>query len=63
MVGWLMIELLSDLYIVFITFIASGLTIAALIIWVILSINKKQEESFDEKYRRTRKHDGYKSSR
>ena len=58
-----MVELLSDLYIIFITFIASGLTIAALIVWVMLSINKKQEESFDEKYRRTRKHDGYKTGR
>ena len=56
-----MIEMLSDLYGVFITFIAFGLTVAAIVIWVMLSINKKQEESFDEKYRRTRKHDGYKS--
>jgi heme exporter protein D len=58
-----MIETLSDLYAVFITFIAFGLTVAALVIWVMLSIDKKQGESFDEKYRRTRKHDGYKSGR
>jgi heme exporter protein D len=58
-----MIELLSDIYAMFITFVAFGFTIAALVIWVMLSIDKKQEESFDEKYRRTRKHDGYKSGR
>ena len=55
--------MISDLYSVFITFVAFGFTIAALVIWVMLSIDKKQEESFDEKYRRTRKHDGYKSGR
>ncbi len=58
-----MVELLSDIYVMFMTFVAFGLTIAALVIWVMLMINKKQEESFDEKYRRTRKHDGYKSGR
>jgi heme exporter protein D len=58
-----MIEMLSDLYAVFITFIAFGLTVAAIVIWVMLSIDKKQGESFDEKYRRTRKHDGYKPGR
>ena len=58
-----MIELLSDIYAMFITFVAFGFTIAALVIWVMLSIDKKQEESFDEKYRRTRKHEGYKPRR
>jgi hypothetical protein len=58
-----MIETLSDLYTVFITFIAFGLTVAAIVIWIMLSIDKKQGESFDDKYRRTRKHDGYKSGR
>jgi len=58
-----MIEMLSDLYAVFITFIAFGFTVAAIVIWVMLSINKKQAESFDEKYRRTRKHEGYKPRR
>ncbi len=58
-----MIELLSDIYVMFITFVAFGFTIAALVIWVMLSIDKKQEESFDEKYRRTRKHNGYKPGR
>ena len=55
--------MLSDLYAVFITFVAFGFTVAALVIWVMLSIDKKQEESFDEKYRRTRKHEGYKTRR
>jgi hypothetical protein len=58
-----MIGMLSDLYAVFITFVAFGFTVAALVIWVMLSIDKKQEESFDEKYRRTRKHEGYKTRR
>ena len=58
-----MIEMLSDLYAVFITFIAFGLTIAAIVIWVMLSVDKKQGENFDEKYRRTRKHEGYKPRR
>lgn len=58
-----MIEMLFDLYDVFISFIAFGLTVAIIFIWIMLMINKKQEESFDEKYRRTRKHDGYKPRR
>jgi hypothetical protein len=58
-----MIEMLSDLYAVFITFIAFSFTVAALVIWVMLSVDKKQGESFDEKYRRTRKHEGYKPRR
>jgi hypothetical protein len=58
-----MIEMLSDLYVMFMTFVAFGLTIAALVVWIMLMINKKQEESFDEKYRRTRKHEGYKPRR
>ena len=58
-----MLEMLSDLYTIFMTFVVFGFTVAALVIWVMLSIDKKQEESFDEKYRRTRKHDGYKSGR
>jgi hypothetical protein len=58
-----MIEMLSDLYAIFMTFVVFGFTVAALVIWVMLSIDKKQEESFDEKYRRTRKHEGYKPRR
>ena len=35
-----MIGILSDLYAVFITFVAFGFTVAALVIWVMLSIDK-----------------------
>lgn len=58
-----MIEMLSDIYVMFMTFVVFSLTVTALVVWIMLMINKKQEESFDEKYRRTRKHDGYKSGR
>jgi hypothetical protein len=58
-----MIEMLSDLYAIFMTFVVFSLTVTALVVWIMLMINKKQEESFDDKYRRTRKHDGYKSGR
>ena len=58
-----MIETIASLYMFFITFVAFTLAIACIVVWLIMMINKKQEESFDEKYRRTRKHNGYKSSR
>lgn len=58
-----MIETIASLYMFFITFVAFSLTVACIVVWLIMMINKKQEESFDEKYRRTRKHNGYKSSR
>jgi len=58
-----MLEMISDIYVIFMTFVVFSLTVTALVVWIMLMINKKQEESFDEKYRRTRKHDGYKSGR
>ena len=58
-----MVDMLSGIYAVFISFIAISFTIGCIILWVMLIINNRQEESFDEKYRRTRKHDGYKSGR
>jgi hypothetical protein len=58
-----MVDTFIELYTFFISFVALSLTIAAIVIWIMLMINKKEEESFDEKYRRTRKHDGYKSGR
>lgn len=58
-----MIETIASLYMFFISFVALSLTIAAIVVWLMLMINKKQEESFDEKYRRTRKHEGYKPRR
>ena len=59
----LMLEMISDIYVIFMTFVVFSLTVTALVVWIMLMINKKQEESFDEKYRRTRKHDGYKPGR
>ena len=58
-----MLEMISDIYVIFMTFVVFSLTVTALVVWIMLMINKKQEESFDEKYRRTRKHDGYKPGR
>jgi hypothetical protein len=58
-----MLEMISDIYVMFMTFVVFSLTVTALVVWIMLMINKKQEESFDEKYRRTRKHDGYKPGR
>ena len=58
-----MLEMISDIYVIFMTFVVFSLTVTALVVWIMLMINKKQEESFDEKYRRTRKHEGYKSGR
>jgi heme/copper-type cytochrome/quinol oxidase subunit 2 len=59
----LMLEMISDIYVIFMTFVVFSLTVTALVVWIMLMINKKQEESFDEKYRRTRKHEGYKPRR
>jgi hypothetical protein len=58
-----MLEMISDIYVIFMTFVVFSLTVTALVVWIMLMINKKQEESFDEKYRRTRKHEGYKLRR
>jgi hypothetical protein len=58
-----MVDTFIELYTFFISFVALSLTIAAIVIWIMLMINKKEEESFDEKYRRTRKHEGYKPRR
>jgi NADH:ubiquinone oxidoreductase subunit 6 (subunit J) len=58
-----MINTLVELYAVFISFLAFTLAVACIFVWIIMMVNKKQEEKFDEKYRRTRKHEGYKSGR
>jgi len=58
-----MLEMISDIYVIFMTFVVFSLTVTALVVWIMLMINKKQEESFDDKYRKTRKHDGYKPGR
>ena len=58
-----MFELLSELYGLFISFLAISMAIGATVIWVIMILDRRNEESFDEKYRRTRKHEGYKPRR
>ena len=58
-----MIDTLSELYGLFISFLALSMAIGATVIWVIMILDRRNEESFDDKYRRTRKHDGYKSGR
>jgi hypothetical protein len=58
-----MVNTLIDLCGFFISFVALSMTIGCIIVWIMLMINKKEEESFDEKYRRTRKHEGYKPKR
>jgi len=58
-----MLDTLSELYGLFISFLALSMAIGATVIWVIMILDRRNEESFDDKYRRTRKHDGYKSSK
>ena len=58
-----MVDNLLDVWQFFISFVALSMTIGCVIVWIMLMINRKEEESFDEKYRRTRKHEGYKPRR
>ena len=58
-----MLDTLSELYGLFISFLAISMAIGATVIWVIMILDRRKEESFDEKYRRTRKHEGYKPRR
>lgn len=58
-----MMNTLSELYGLFISFLAISMAIGATVIWIMLIIDRHKEETFDEKYRRTRKHDGYKPGR
>jgi hypothetical protein len=58
-----MIDTLSELYGLFISFLAISMAIGVTVIWVIMIIDRHKQESFDDKYRRTRKHEGYKSSK
>ena len=58
-----MLDTLSELYGLFISFLAISMAIGCTIVWIMLIIDRHKEETFDENYRRTRKHDGYKSGR
>lgn len=55
--------MLAEFWGFFISFVALSMAIGCLIVWVMLIINNRKEESFDEKYKRTRKHEGYKPRR
>lgn len=58
-----MLDTLSELYGLFISFLALSMAIGCTVIWIMMIIDRHKEESFDEKYKRTRKHDGYKPGR
>jgi len=53
-------ELLSDMYPVIMSLAAGSGVIGAIFWFIMIMTDKRQRESFDEKYRRTRKHSGYK---
>jgi len=56
-------ELLSDIYPVIMSLAAGSGVIGAIFWFIMIMTDKRQRESFDEKYRRTRKHEGYKPKR
>jgi len=56
-------ELLSDMYPVIMSLAAGSGVIGAIFWFIMIMTDKRQTKSFDEKYRETRKHKGYKSRR
>ena len=50
-----MIELLNDIYRFAISGIAFGFLVAALFLWYCIHRDMKEKETFDEKYRKSRK--------
>ena len=50
-----MIELLSDIYTVFMSMIVFTMTIGAIIWFIMIIIDRKQDDDFDKKYRDSRK--------
>ena len=50
-----MIELLSDIYSVFMSMIVFTMTICAIIWFIMIIIDRKQDDDFDKKYRDSRK--------
>ena len=50
-----MIELLSDIYSVFMSMIVFTMTIGAIIWFIMIIIDRKQDDDFDKKYRDSRK--------
>ena len=53
--GPLMIDILSDIYSVFMSMIVFTMTIGAIIWFIIIIIDRKQDDDFDKKYRESRK--------
>jgi hypothetical protein len=56
-------ELLSDIYPVIMSLAAGSGVIGAIFWFIMIMTDKRQRESFDKKYRETRKHEGYKPRR
>jgi len=56
-------ELLSDIYPVIMSLAAGSGVIGAIFWFIMITTDKRQRESFDKKYRETRKHEGYKPRR
>ena len=50
-----MIELLSDLYPFIITWMSISMTIGAIVWFIVIIIDRKQEDDFDKKYRESRR--------
>jgi hypothetical protein len=50
-----MIELLSDIYTVFMSMIVFTMTIGAIVWFIMIIIDRKQDDDFDKKYRDSRK--------
>jgi len=53
--GPLMIDILADIYSVFMSMIVFTMTIGAIIWFIMIIIDRKQDDDFDKKYRESRK--------
>ena len=49
-----MIELLSDIYTVFMSMVVFTMTIGAIVWFIMIIIDRKQDDDFDKKYRESR---------
>ena len=50
-----MIDILADIYSVFMSMIVFTMTIGAIVWFIIIIIDRKQDDDFDKKYRESRK--------
>jgi len=53
--GALMIDILADIYSVFMSMIVFTMTICAIVWFIMIIIDRKQDDDFDKKYRDSRK--------